>query len=58
MLHKIITNTLEEVVPEVGGGLIDLITTRQGVDDLLALDDVIDLVRLPLLRRIWTVHAF
>ncbi len=46
ILHKIITQAIEEVAPEVGPGLIDLVTTRQGVDDLLDLDDVIDLVRL------------
>ena len=45
ILHKIITQAIEEVAPEVGRGLIDLVTTRQGVDDLLELDDVIDLVR-------------
>lgn len=30
--------------PEVGPGLISLVTTREGVDELLKLDDVIDLV--------------
>lgn len=46
ILHKIITETIEDIAPEVGGGLINLVTTRQGVDDLLGLDDVIDLVSL------------
>ena len=43
-MHKIITETIDRVAPEVGSGLINLVTTRQGVDDLLDLDDVIDLV--------------
>lgn len=44
ILHKIISETIEAVAPEVGSGLINLVTTRQGVDDLLELEDVIDLV--------------
>lgn len=46
ILHEIIVDTIQEVAPEVGRGLISLVTTRQGVDDLLGLDDVIDLVSL------------
>ena len=44
ILHRIITDAIEQVAPEVGRNVISLVTTRQGVDDLLALDDVIDLV--------------
>ena len=33
------------MAPSVGKDLISLVTTRQGVDDLLKLDDVIDLVQ-------------
>nr|AEV46825.1 delta-1-pyrroline-5-carboxylate synthetase [Boehmeria nivea] len=41
VLHKIIT----EAIPDtVGGKLIGLVTTREGIPDLLKLDDVIDLV--------------
>lgn len=44
ILHRLIVNTIAEVAPDVGKDLISLVTTRQGVDDLLKLDDVIDLV--------------
>lgn len=47
VLHKIITTTIAKLAPEVGKDLISLVTTREGVDDLLNLDDVIDLVRTP-----------
>lgn len=40
-LHRIITDALK---PDVDPSLISLVTTREGVDKLLALDDVIDLV--------------
>mmetsp|Transcript_1598 Transcript_1598/g.3663 ORF Transcript_1598/g.3663 Transcript_1598/m.3663 type:complete len:605 (+) Transcript_1598:192-2006(+) len=40
-LHRIITQAL---APDVDAALINLVTTREGVDQLLALDDVIDLV--------------
>jgi delta l-pyrroline-5-carboxylate synthetase len=43
-LHKIITDTIAQEEPEVGSDIISLITTREGVDELLKLDDVIDLV--------------
>lgn len=43
ILHRLIVNTIAEVAPDVGKDLISLVTTRQGVDDLLKLDDVIDL---------------
>eukprot|EP00891_Asterochloris_glomerata_P004462 jgi/Astpho2/4462/Aster-00071 len=43
-LHRIITDTIAAEQPEVGRDLISLITTREGVDELLKLDDVIDLV--------------
>ena len=45
ILHRIIVEAVAEVAPSVGRDLISLVTTRQGVDDLLKLDDVIDLVR-------------
>lgn len=44
ILHKIIVQTIAKVAPDVGPELIGLVTSRQGVDDLLNLDDVIDLV--------------
>ena len=47
LLHKIIVEAVAEAAPQVGEQLISLITTRQGVDDLLKLDDVIDLVSHP-----------
>ena len=45
ILHRIITDAIMAAAPEVGRHVISLVTTREGVDDLLALDDVIDLVR-------------
>ena len=44
ILHRIITDAIEQVAPEVGRDIISLVTTREGVNELLALDDVIDLV--------------
>jgi delta-1-pyrroline-5-carboxylate synthetase len=46
LLHRIIADAIEEVVPEVGRGLISLVQSREDIDRLLALDDVIDLVTL------------
>ena len=46
LLHKIITETIARVAPDVGPELVGLVTSRQGVDDLLQLDDVIDLVKI------------
>ncbi|KAL0046411.1 hypothetical protein WJX82_000130 [Trebouxia sp. C0006] len=43
-LHKIITDCIAKEQPEVGKDVISLITTREDVDNLLKLDDVIDLV--------------
>ena len=48
VLHKIITATLQKLSPDVGAGLVNLVTSREAVDDLLELDDVIDLVSLRL----------
>ena len=48
LLHKIITDTIARVAPDVGPELVGLVTSRQGVDDLLQLDDVIDLVKISL----------
>lgn len=44
ILHKLICDAVEEVAPSVGRDLIALVTTREGVDELLKLHDVIDLV--------------
>ena len=44
ILHAIITDALAQVAPTVGRDLISLVTSREGVDELLALHDVIDLV--------------
>lgn len=44
ILHAIITDALAEVAPMVGRDLVSLVTSREGVDQLLALHDVIDLV--------------
>mmetsp|Transcript_1406 Transcript_1406/g.2003 ORF Transcript_1406/g.2003 Transcript_1406/m.2003 type:complete len:431 (-) Transcript_1406:220-1512(-) len=41
ILHRVITQAL---APEVDPGLIGLVTTREGIDDLLKLHHVIDLV--------------
>eukprot|EP00884_Botryococcus_braunii_P005459 jgi/Botrbrau1/14914/Bobra.0018s0018.1 len=43
VLHRIIADAIGETVPEVGRGLISLIQSREDIDRLLALDDVIDL---------------
>lgn len=44
LLHRIISEAVEAVAPEVGPGLVSLINTREEIRDLLKLDDVIDLV--------------
>ncbi len=44
MLHDIIVRAVEEEAPEVGRDLIGLVTSREGVAELLVHDDVIDLV--------------
>lgn len=44
LLHRIISEAVEAVAPEVGPGLIGLVNTRDEIRDLLKLDDVIDLV--------------
>lgn len=46
ILHKIITETIQQTSARVGKDLIGLVTSREDVDDLLQLDDVIDLVTL------------
>lgn len=43
ILHEIVCDAVEAAAPNVGRGLVHLVTTRAGVDDLLKLDDVIDL---------------
>ena len=48
-LHRIITTTLG---PELGPDLISLVTSREEIDSLLALDDVIDLV-IPRCVGVW-----
>jgi len=44
VLHDIIVRAVEEEAPEVGRDLIGLVTSREGVAELLVHDDVIDLV--------------
>ena len=44
VLHDIIVRAIEEEAPEVGRDLIGLVTSREGVAELLVHDDVIDLV--------------
>lgn len=44
LLHRIISEAVEAVAPEVGPGIVSLINTREEIRDLLKLDDVIDLV--------------
>ena len=44
LLHGIITDAIAEVAPAVGRDLIGLVTTREGIADLLTMHDVIDLV--------------
>ncbi len=41
VLHRVLTQSL---APDVPAEVIGLVTTREAIDDLLALDDVIDLV--------------
>ena len=45
LLHRIIAEAVEAVAPEVGPGLVGLVSTRDEITNLLKLDDVIDLVR-------------
>ena len=49
LLHRIIAEAVEAVAPEVGPGLVGLVSTRDEISGLLKLDDVIDLVRSHLL---------
>lgn len=44
ILHRLIVEAIEDVAPEVGRDLINLVTSREGVADLLSHGDVIDLV--------------
>jgi delta-1-pyrroline-5-carboxylate synthetase len=44
ILHRLIVEAIEDVAPEVGRDLISLVTSREGVSELLSNDDVIDLV--------------
>ncbi|KAK9811974.1 hypothetical protein WJX73_004626 [Symbiochloris irregularis] len=44
ILHKIVVEALEAAAPSVSSKLINLVTTRARIDELLKLDDVIDLV--------------
>ena len=44
VLHDLIVRAVEEEAPEVGRDLIGLVTSREGVAELLVHDDVIDLV--------------
>lgn len=44
VLHSIIVDCIERVAPSVGKGLIGLVTSRDEIDALLGLSDVIDLV--------------
>ena len=44
MLHEIIVEAVEAEAPSVGRDLIGLVTSREGVAELLVNDDVIDLV--------------
>ena len=46
ILHRIITETIRKTSAGVGKDLIGLVTSREDVDDLLQLDDVIDLVSI------------
>jgi len=43
-LHALICDAIEEVAPSTGRDLIGLVTSRDEIDALLKLDDVIDLV--------------
>lgn len=44
ILHRLIVDAVAEEAPAVGRDLIGLVTSREAVDDLLKLHDVIDLV--------------
>lgn len=44
LLHKLIVDAVAEVAPGVGRDLIGLVTSRDEIDELLKLHDVIDLV--------------
>lgn len=44
ILHELIVAAIEAEAPEVGRDLIGLVTSREGVGELLVNDDVIDLV--------------
>ncbi|KAI7837257.1 hypothetical protein COHA_008871 [Chlorella ohadii] len=44
LLHKLIVDAVAEVAPGVGRDLIGLVTSRDEIDELLRLHDVIDLV--------------
>jgi len=44
LLHKLIVDAVAEVAPAVGRDLIGLVTSRDEIDQLLKLHDVIDLV--------------
>lgn len=44
ILHKIIVESMAEVAPSVGKDVIGLVTSRDEIDALLKLNDVIDLV--------------
>lgn len=44
ILHSIIVGCVEKAAPSVGRGLIGLVTSRDEIDALLALNDTIDLV--------------
>lgn len=44
ILHRLIVDAVAEVAPSVGRNLIGLVTSRDEIDELLKLHDVIDLV--------------
>ncbi|KAL6777423.1 GSD1 [Auxenochlorella protothecoides x Auxenochlorella symbiontica] len=44
ILHRLISEVLDARAPSVGSGLVSLVTSRDDIDALLKLDDVIDLV--------------
>ena len=59
VLHRIIMNAIQGVCPEVGRELVGLVTSREDVDSLLELDDVIDLVHAALATKTpaqWNTH--
>ena len=43
ILHRLVCDAIEAVAPHIGRGLVALVTSREAVGELLALDDVIDL---------------